>query len=279
MSLLDLLQTSREDWTLTERRLIDFLLANPKETAFLSTNELAKRASVHPASAVRFARKLGFDGYPPLRARLQMELFGVSEAAERMKKRMAHVGRRSVLASAVEQDIAALSRLPEQVREQDLAAAARTLLRASQTFLFATGHATALAQFLEIRLGRLGCRTQMLKHVEHDTAVNLVQAQSGDAFVLFALNTVHPLVPKVLAHAREIGAHTILVSDLPGARTRPAPDISLAASRGAESEPRSLAVPMTLCNALVLHVSRAGGGATLANLKRLDRIRRKLEPS
>lgn len=277
MPLRDLIASLDQRPTATDRRLIDALSVNPRETAFLSANEIAQRAGVNPATAVRFARKLGFEGYPALRAKLQQELFGVSEAADRMRQRIKRLGKGSVMKTFVEGEIRHLSRLPEQVSDADIMAAARAVMRARQTFLFAVGHAATLAYLLESRLGRAGYRTQMLKHVPRDMAVNLLQARARDAFILFALNAAHPLVPKIIAHARAVGATSILISDVIGLTVRPSPDIALAAARGAEGEPRSLCVPMAICNTLVLHLSRLDQGKTIHNLERLDDLRKKLE--
>jgi DNA-binding MurR/RpiR family transcriptional regulator len=277
MSLHDLVREAGGRLTEADRRLVDALMAHPKQTAFLSANEVARRASVHPASAVRFARKLGFDGYRELRASLQKELFGVSEAAERMRRRISHVGRGSVLKAFVDSEITTLGRLAEQVSDEAIGAAARAVGRASQTFLFGVGHATALTALLEARLGRLGYRTQLLRHAPRDLATNLAQARAGDAFVLFAFNAVNPLVPRVIRHARAVRATSIVISDLVGLTMRPNPDVLLAAARGGEGEPRSLAVPMTICNAMVLNVSRLDQGKTLRHLEALDVLRKELE--
>ena len=277
MPLRDLVASLAQPPTATDRRLIDALSVNPRETAFLSANEVAQRARVDPATAVRFARKLGFNGYPALRAKLQQDLFGVSEAAERMRQRIRRLGRGSVLKTFIEGEIRHLNRLPEQVPDADIMAAARAVMRARQTFLFAVGHAAALAHLLESRLGRAGHDTQTLKHVPRDMAANLLQARARDAFILFALNAAHPLVPRIIAHARSVGATSILISDVMGLTLRPNPDLVLAASRGAEGEPRSLGVPMAICNTLVLHLSRLDQGKTIRNLERLDSIRKKLE--
>jgi DNA-binding MurR/RpiR family transcriptional regulator len=277
MPLRELLTGLGERQTQTDRRLIESLLERPRETAFLSANEIAQRAGVDPATAVRFARKLGFDGYPALRARLQQELFGVSEAAEHLRSRIQHLGKGSVLKAFVEAEISHLGRLPEQVSDADLVAAARMVMRASQTFLFAVGHAGALAQLLESRLGRAGYRTRILKQVARDMAADLLLARAKDAFILFALNAAHPLVPKAIEHARRVRARSIVVTDIPGLTLRPNPDIVLSASRGAESELRSLSVPMALCNALVLHLSRLDQRKAIRSLERLDAVRHKLE--
>ena len=277
MPLRDLVGSLGERLTDADRQLADVLLANPHETAFLSGNEVAGRAAVHPATALRFARKLGFDGYPAFRAQLQMELFGVSEAAERMRQRMKRLGKGSVLRTFVDSEIRTLDRLPEQVSDADIMAAARLVIRARQTFLFAVGHARALSSLLEARLGRLGYRTQILKHVARDMAANLLQARAGDTFILFSINAVHPLVPKIIGHARTTGATSIVISDLTGLTTRHDPDVVLAASRGVEGEPRSLAVPMTICNTMILHISRLDKKRTIRNLEALDKLRNSLE--
>jgi DNA-binding MurR/RpiR family transcriptional regulator len=277
MSLNELVARIDDRLTVADRRLVDVLLANPRDAVFLSANEIAQRAGVNPATAVRFARKLGFGGYPELRATLRQDLLGVSEAAERMRQRIRRVARGSVLKTFVESEIHNLGRLLEQVADADIQPAARAIMRASQIFLFAVGHAGALAHLLDSRLGRAGYRTRIMKHVPRDMAAELLQARARDVFILFAFNEVHPLVAKIVAHARAAGAVCILVTDIPAQPVRPVPDIVLAATRGADGDPRSLSVPMAICNALVLHLSRLNQRKTLVNLEQLDKLRRKLD--
>ncbi len=277
MSLNELVARIDDRLTVADRRLVDVLLANPRDAVFLSANEIAQRAGVNPATAVRFARKLGFGGYPELRATLRQDLLGVSEAAERMRQRIRRVARGSVLKTFVESEIHNLGRLLEQVADADIQPAARAVMRASQIFLFAVGHAGALAHLLDSRLGRAGYQTRIMKHVSRDMAAELLQARARDVFILFAFNEVHPLVAKIAAHARTAGAICILVTDIPAQPVRPVPDIVLAATRGGDGDPRSLSVPMAICNALVLHLSRLNQRKTLLNLERLDKLRRKLD--
>src|SRR3546814_11075156 len=58
--------------TNSDRRIIEILLAQQSEAAFLSAAQLAERAQVHETTATRLAQKLGFAGYPELRAHLQI---------------------------------------------------------------------------------------------------------------------------------------------------------------------------------------------------------------
>ena len=56
--------------TTGEKRIADILLANPHEAAFLGVEELARRSDSSVATAVRFAKKLGYTGYLEMRKSL-----------------------------------------------------------------------------------------------------------------------------------------------------------------------------------------------------------------
>ena len=51
----------------SDRKLADFLLANPEHARHLSSQQLAADAGVSQSSVVKFAQKLGFKGFPALK--------------------------------------------------------------------------------------------------------------------------------------------------------------------------------------------------------------------
>jgi DNA-binding MurR/RpiR family transcriptional regulator len=51
----------------SDRRLADFLLANPDNARHLSSQQLALEAGVSQSSVVKFSQKLGFKGFPALK--------------------------------------------------------------------------------------------------------------------------------------------------------------------------------------------------------------------
>lgn len=279
MILQELLERNSDQLTRTDRKLASVLLAHPRDSVFLSTNEIAERAAVHPASAVRLARKLGFAGYPALRSALQMELFNETAAAERVRRRIEHLGKGEVLKAFVQSEIRALSLLPERVDDKRIIAAARAIVRARTVFLFGTGHAETLARLLEIRLARGGYDAVVLAAEAREAAAALQRARRGDAFVLFAFYSIPSTVQRILAHARELQATTIIITDIVNPAQLPRADVILAATRGETGEARSLVVPMTICNTIVLQVSRLDRGRMIRNLEKLEAIRARLEPA
>ena len=57
--------------TKSEKRIADYIRKNQEEAAFLAAGELADRLGLSEATLVRFARTLGFNSYPAMRALLQ----------------------------------------------------------------------------------------------------------------------------------------------------------------------------------------------------------------
>jgi len=276
-SIQQLLSEKRQKLTATDRKLADVLLADPRQAAFLSTNEIAERAAVHPTSAVRLARKLGFDGYPALRSTLQNDLFDESAAAERVRRRIERLGKAEVLRAFVASEIKALERLPQQVTDADIAATARAIIRAGKIFLFGAGHSETLARLLQIRLQRGGYTAEILRGDSRETAALMLQADKGDVFVLFAFFAAQPRIRQFVEHARAVKAKTVLITDIISPAPLPKVDIILAATRGAPGEARSLTVPMAICNTIMLQVSKLDGGRMIRSLEQLETVRDNLK--
>ena len=53
-----------------ERKAADFCLSNPSDVATLTISEVAERSGCSEATLVRLARRLGYGGYPELRANI-----------------------------------------------------------------------------------------------------------------------------------------------------------------------------------------------------------------
>lgn len=276
-SIQQLLAERQGELTAADRKLADVLLAHPRQAAFLSTHEIAQRAAVHPTSAVRLARKLGFGGYPELRATLQNELFDESAAAARVRQRIERLGRDHVLQAFVSSEIRALERLPQQVSDRDLATAARAVIRAETVFLHASGHSETLARLMEIRLLRGGYDARIVRGDAREMASIMAQARRNDVLVLFAFFAAQPRAAKLAEQARAARARIVLVTDIMSPASRPAADVTLAAMRGDPGEARSLTVPMAICNTLMLQVSKLDGGRMIRSLERLERSRAALD--
>src|SRR3990172_7562726 len=133
-------------------RLADFLLDSYAEAVFLTATELAHTLDIDPATVVRFAQKLGYQGYPDLqreiRQRVKRELLVNGSAAP------------DSVAGAAEVALEELVRGLELTRRSFPKEAAQTLItaldKAERVILLAEGLAQAPARSLAAWLEAAG---------------------------------------------------------------------------------------------------------------------------
>ncbi len=123
MPFKDLIAERSDELTTSDRRLIDVLLVDRTEGSFLPAHEIAERAGVHPSTAGRLARKLGFESYRAMRDELRNAVLSDLDASRRVRKRVDRAAGHTLLQSVIEGEIRALSALASQV---DQAAIDRT---------------------------------------------------------------------------------------------------------------------------------------------------------
>jgi DNA-binding MurR/RpiR family transcriptional regulator len=260
-----------------DRRLAQLLLSDPAQGSYLSANEAARIAGTHPTSAVRFARKLGFANYTDLRAHVRRTVLGHDiDSAARMRERLARMAEGRILDAIVESEVRALRAVAGHVTQEQLEAAADAVIAAEQVLIMGTGHASVLVDLLTLRLRRSGYPAIGLTQLDWQARDAMARLAAGDAVVALAFRRISRRLAGFLRYAAEVGAKTILISDLVGVTHRPRPDVLLAASRGGIGESQSLTVPMALCNTLVLEVARRDGGRSVQALDRLTRGRQRL---
>lgn len=276
MTLQDVVEQFPGRLTKADLKIVEELLANPREGAFLSLPELAERAAVHPTSAVRLAQKLGFSGYPDLRSQLQTDMLNVPPPADRIRERLEHLSEGSLLSALVESEISALRELVSNISQSEIEAAARAVIGARKIFLFGRSHAGALSQLLALRLQRHGYRAAQLRGDRDEMADHLIGMKRGDLLLAFTFTRPPPGLSRLLRFTREVGGKSLVVSDHTGATLRPNPDILIAASRGPRGESQSLTVPLAICNTLILEISRLDKGESLKSLEKLTSVKRRL---
>lgn len=274
-----LLAPSRADLTEVERKLIDVMLASPTDALFMSVRELAVKAGAHESSAVRLARKLGFDGYPALRRALQQSSLAQSPAgsARRMARSLAEADGGDVLGGLLAKELAALHGVAEHLGQRQIEAAAKRLAGARRVFVWAQGNARILAEMTSSRLASAGLDARNISAQGRDLAERLLTLGKGDVVLAFAFRRLPKALPVLMQHADTVGAATILVADMVGHRLPDPPSLLLAAPRGEDASFLTLSVPMLIANAIVLTLGRVAQDRALTALQALDELQRELD--
>ncbi|MCM2474594.1 MurR/RpiR family transcriptional regulator [Rhizobium sp. CG5] len=276
-ALGDLISRYSTRLTEADTRLLDVLIQDPIRAAMENGKDVSFRAGVHPASAVRLARRLGFKGYPEFRSFLQANLLeggnDFESPAARMAARLVRAEEGGLLASVLDSEIAALQQARNSVSDADIRAFSESLRDCRRVFVFGRGHFAALSSLIALRLNRSGYDSVDLASQMHQLAEALATLTSEDVVWLLAFRRAPPLLQEVCAIATKCGAKILAITDVGGTRIDPVPDHQILVSRGEPGESQSLVVPMTIANAVILDLAAIDHGRSLRSLQQFKAFR------
>lgn len=261
--------------TKSEQRIASYLLANYDEATFLPAAELAQRLDVSEATVVRFARSIGYDGFPELRRALQ-GIFRIKVTpATRLQHKLAELGSSPghVLTKMVDMEVQYLAEALHSVQPADFDRAVEIILSAKRLFVFGTGPSRILADLVLIRLRRFGIPVITMTESGRDILEELQLMQPQDVVLATGFHRITGELAAVMDYARSLGCRIIFITDTLGPHFKNKADVILSALRGPVSTFHSLTVPMTILNALILAVAMARPEESLAALDRLQQMR------
>ena len=156
-SVLHSIRQNYDRMGFAEQKLADYLLAHTGEILGISISELAGRCSCGNATVVRFARRLGLNGYQELKVRLAAEIGSASGIDEEIRKSdNCYRIYQKRIASISE----SLRETESVLDEKTLEAVAQAVLHANRIVVFGLGNSASMAQDAAHKFLRLGLDAQ-----------------------------------------------------------------------------------------------------------------------
>jgi DNA-binding MurR/RpiR family transcriptional regulator len=269
------MESAYPDLTKSEQRIASYLLASHDEAAFLSASALARRLNVSEATVVRFAKSVGYVGFPSLRRELQGIVRVKTTPAIRLQHKLEELGagQGNVFAKLVEMEVDYLTEALHSIEPAEFDRAVETLLRAQRVFFFGMGPSALLADLAELRLRRFGVMTVAMTAAGRDLVEAMQLMREDDVLLAAAFQRETPELVAVVDYAHTVGCPVILITDTLQTHFRERVNVVLAARRGPVSTFHSLTVPMSIVNSLILAMAVARPQESLASLERLQHLR------
>jgi len=263
--------------TKSEKRIADYIRKNQEEAAFLAAGELADRLGLSEATLVRFARTLGFNSYPAMRALLQGAFRQRVTHSARLRSRLDDLREAGdIFERVTATEIDYLTQALATVDRQALQRAVEGILACERLFVFGTGPSVSLVHLMHLRLTRFGKQVIPLTIAGRETLEPLLLMTDRDLLFAIGFFDINPTLQIVLDHARQRSCPVIFLTDTLGSVVGDKADIVLAARRGPVSAFHSLTVPMTIINTILLEVADQRKEAVISNLDKLDQLRERL---
>ena len=273
-SVLELIDRRRHDLTNGQRQVAEVIRARPNEAAMFTIQDFAREAGVSDATVLRFARTLGFTGYPELKEALQRRLIEHVTSWRRVERTLSELeDNTSVVGEFVGRQVDYLRTMVESLSDAHIDAVARTVAGSRVIWLFGEGAAATACHALDFWLGRFGLATRLISTSGRHLLDEAVRATESDTAVMFAFGRETPDAVTLMSWMRERHARTVLVTDTPFENLGTLADQVLRIERGPMGAFHSMAVPVALADALTLAVAQELGPAAVEAIRILDDAR------
>ncbi len=190
-----------------ERKVADFILANPEEAVQLNVSEIANASDVSEATVIRFCKHVGFRGYNHMRISLSRDLGrryyfavdGTTTEPDREFQNFFKVVAANMLKIGDAMDLDVLQN------------AANALRNAATVHVIAVGNTNPIAQYMGYRLNRLKIRSFAAFSPEY-AMMQIHLSQPGDVILAISQSGCSKQVVSVLTVAKEKGLPIVAIT-------------------------------------------------------------------
>jgi DNA-binding MurR/RpiR family transcriptional regulator len=248
-----------------------FIVDHPNEVVIASMRTVAEKAQAQPATLVRLAQQLGYEGWPGLKAAFASDLGLNSSTYGERAKSLARRGRTPDLASELFSMQRSNLDSTETAVSARLGDAVKLLRKARAVYIagFRASYPVAFSLFYGYRLFRnpvhlidglgAGIESQLRPMDRHDVAV-------VTSFAPYSREAV-----AVAAHARAVGGSVIAITDSSVSPLALQAEVVLQFAVASPSFFPSVAAGVALSEALLEQLVAEGGDAVVTQIDRVER--------
>jgi len=251
------------------RKAADYVLAHPFRAATMTIDELASAVGMSVATANRFARALGFDGYPQFRTALVHAFESALAPVEKLRDELRlEATSAEIFARSLNEDLdniqATLLRLNHEACERAVA----MILEAPRVFILGFSTSAYLGAIMAHRLDPFCSNVQTIASEAGPTqaARRLFKLKPEDLVIAISFPRYNKFTVELLTLARERKVRVLAITDTAGSPLVPLADVVLYAKSehrlSAASEAAALALIEALCGAVVHRAENSLRNAT-----------------
>jgi len=240
------------------------VLAHPFRAATLNIDEFAGEVSVSIATANRFARAMGFGGYPQFRAELARGFEAILAPVESLRSNLQRAAStKQAMTASLQETLANLDRTVQALQQQPCEQAVKLIARADQVLTLGWGSSAYLAGLLQHELEPYCPRIGSLAQAggPSHAARQLVKRGPRDLVIALAFPRYVEDTIMLTRLARERGVKVLALTDVPTSPLVPLADVTLYASVNRQIASTSNATVLALLEALVAALAHRTEGA------------------
>jgi DNA-binding MurR/RpiR family transcriptional regulator len=250
-SLSEYIQERFDEFSRSQKDVARYIVDHLDEAAFLTAEELARRASTSSSTVVRFSQALGFDGYPELQ----------QAAIEEYRNTIAGAGNGSAagalfsfdhseLEGSLGADYSNLEETARNLTREQVEGAVAALAEAQRIVIVGVDQMAFFASYLRHTLSLLDIRAEIVASTGGESLQRLGRIDDETLVIVLSTGRAHPLLLRAMKLAVHRNANTLAISDASMSEVGEHAEQTLYFSSNSPSFARSNTALMALVQAL-----------------------------
>jgi DNA-binding MurR/RpiR family transcriptional regulator len=198
---------------LNQQHVADFILKQPHDLAFLTTDSLSKALKVSKATIVRFAQSLGYQGFSELQNEVLDAVQSTIRAPDRYMMELGKLKPDETLTLVAQHEVHNINRTVHYIDRKTFSGAVEVLVAARRVHTMGIGVSSLLAEVLSYELNQVGIESQALASGKLRFVEHLALARRGDVVVGFSFPPYSKETVDAAKYARQRGLGVVAITD------------------------------------------------------------------
>ncbi|HEX5762151.1 MAG TPA: MurR/RpiR family transcriptional regulator [Solirubrobacterales bacterium] len=212
-SLSEYIQERFEEFSRSQKDVARYIVDHLDEAAFLTAEELARRASTSSSTVVRFSQALGFEGYPELQQAAIEEYRNATVAGNGSASAQLFSFDHSELEGSLGADHANLEETARQMTREQIDGAVAALAEAQRVVIVGVDQMAFFASYLRHLLSLLDIRAEIVASTGGESLQRLGRIDDQTLVIVLSSGRAHPLLLRAMKLALHRRARTLAISD------------------------------------------------------------------
>ena len=213
-SLSEYIQERFDEFSRSQKDVARYIVDHLDEAAFLTAEELARRASTSSSTVVRFSQALGFEGYPELQQAAIEEyrtatVAGNGSAGSAALFSFDH----SELEGSLSADFSNLEETARNLTREQVDGAVAALAEAQRVVIVGVDQMAFFASYLRHLLSLLDIRAEIVASTGGESLQRLGRIDEETLVIVISSGRAHPLLLRAMMLALHRRARTLAISD------------------------------------------------------------------
>ena len=274
INIVDYLEYHFEDFTPTQKRIADFVLSNFQEVLFLTADELSSKIDTTSSSVVRFAKEIGFSGYPDFRKSLrnlisnQLNITGQSEKAKQYKP----LDEENIIDISITSEINSINQLLKMKDNKKIEEFIELILKSRNKYVVALRTSYSLGHLLYFKIRKIVPNVFVMNNFDQGIYDTLININSEDLLLAISFPRYTNLTIDLARYAKDKGAKVISITNGRISPLYKISDVCLFCPYKGFTFYNSNVAAMAMINAIIGRIFNMYYQCAIDNLKEEDKI-------